>query len=759
MVLLDITIAVLSWQQLVWGKFVKERIQVIANVLALSAFTVFIYNTLRSIWGSAGNTSESSPLLCGSDVFWNSIALSVLVISASLWICHTNLTGPVGIATIFAGMFQTYSTALSYGNWDYLSRVSVLLPLFVTTTATIAFTYAQRLKNVAVFHRGFFNWVVALIALFSTLRALLVVIPVYDERHPINQLIYDSEIDYRHWSVKISTSRTSSTAARIYEDRHSGRQAPPLFKEWFAQLHRAKIRDSFPQIDEDLEPFWQLTPEQLRAAVEEAAQLPGVATLVIKDGQASIGSSDADGLRDRDGSLAKLVQMASNFSAHLPDMILPINLARSPRILPLWKKRWPINRASDHGAVADVISGRSPRQAEISAAHEALGGQNAMTVSEFRTMLRQACPPNSASRANPYLSTAGFCRACAGAHSTLQLMSDWQTSLDSVCSQPDLAYLHGFYMTAPDVRPVQKLLPLFSLYKTAHFADILLPLSPGDAAENEEVEGPGAAAAPDKPFLDRSDNISWSGSIGQNTITPEYLHGHHKLRLLGQLVRPRPTDKTTLIKPIIGDTRQWVYAKRTTADVNSKLPLNVGLSDYTACTGHNCDTVRLLFAGDDDRYRQAVGDGVTPRPPPPRVDDSKLTLLLDEDDGPAPGTMHALRTETVPILSTIFKTWYTSRLKPWVHFIPVDVRYQALHTTLSYFTVLEDRRDSGVMDSKGVAQQGKSWAKEVLREEDREIYLFRLLIEWARLIDERRDEISFNTPTPQRQQQPKKKVY
>ncbi|OAR01071.1 hypothetical protein LLEC1_05465 [Akanthomyces lecanii] len=740
MLLLDVTIAVLSWQQLVWGKHVSDRIHNISKVLALSALSVLMFDTLRSFWGPVQSTNGDVAFLYNYDIMIDGLALSFLVISAALWICDSNLTGPVGILTAIAGIWLTTENASRYGEWDYLLRTAVLLPLFVATGATIAFTYAQHLRTVVHLPRGLFNWIVFIVAFITTLHALLASAPLYDLRHPINQILYDSEITYRHWLVKASTSSTSSTAIRIYEDRHEGRKAPPQYREWYAQLRRAKIRDNFPQIDEDLAPFWHLTPKQLREAVQEAARLPGVATIVIKDGEASIGRNDEGGSGTE--ALTRLVHMANNFSSHLPDMTLPINLAKSPRILPRWETRWSYSRASEDAAAADVIAGRSLRQAEMSAAHEAPGeqpgvvgeraivgpgNQNPMTAGEFRAMLRQACPPKSASRANPYWNTAGFCRRCAGGHSTLQLMSDWHQSLDSVCSQPDLKNLHGFYMTAPDVRPVQKLLPLFSLYKTAHFADVLLPLWPEEAAPAGAGED-----VPDKPFLDRSDKVSWSGSIGQNSITPEYLRGHHKLRLLGQLTKPRPTDKTTLIKPIqVDQALQWLYAKRSTAAVNSKLPLDVGISDYTACTGHNCDAVKQLF-GDDFRGQTTS-------------EDSKIVLLLDNDDGPALGTLRALRTETLPIISTVFKTWYTSRLQPWVHFVPLDVRYQALHTTLSYFTVLEDRRASGVMDSKGIAQQGKFWAKEGLRESDQELYFSRLLMEWARLVDDRRDEIGVST--------------
>lgn len=747
MLLLDVTIAVLSWQQLIWGKHAEDRVQTIAKVLALAALSVFVFDTLRSIWKPVQDTSGDVAFPYSYDIMIAGLVLSVLVISASLWISDTNLTGPVGISTSMAGLWQATVNACRYGEWDYLLRAPVLLPLFVVAAATITFTYAQHLKTVVHLPRGLFNWIIFLIALMATVYALLVNVPLYDNRHPINQLLYDSAISHRHWLVKASTSSTSSTAIRIYEDRHGGRKAPPQYKEWYAQLRRSKIRDNFAQIDEDLAPFWHLTPAQLREAVQEAAQLPDVASIVIKNGAASIERNDAGDAGTE--ILTRLVHMANNFSSHLPDMTLPVNLARTPRVLPRWEARWSYSRAAaseDAASAADVITGRSARQAGISAAavNQSLaldkrrGGlagsgidKNALTAGEFRAMLRQACPPKSAARANPWWDTARFCRRCAGLHSSLQLMSDWHASLDSLCAQPDLKNLHGFYMAGPDVRPVQKLLPLFSLYKTAHFADVLLPLWPDDAAGKGEGED---GDAPDIPFLDRSDNISWAGSIGQNPITPEYLRGHHKLRLLGQLTRPRTADKTTLIKPVMVDeVRRWLYAKRSTAAVNSKLPLDVGLSDYTACAGHDCDTVKQLFGDDADTRRQDT------------TGDSKIVLLVDNDDGPAPGTRRTLRTEALPVISTIFKTWYTSRLAPWVHFAPLDVRYQALHTTLSYFTVLEDRRSSGVMDSRGIAQQGKFWAKEALRERDQELYLSRLLMEWGRLIDDRRNEIGVRT--------------
>ncbi len=42
-----------------------------------------------------------------------------------------------------------------------------------------------------------------------------------------------------------------------------------------------------------------------------------------------------------------------------------------------------------------------------------------------------------------------------------------------------------------------------------------------------------------------------------------------------------------------------------------------------------------------------------------------------------------------------------------------------------------------------IAEAGRVWAQKVLRKEDMEIYMFRLLLEWGRLTDDSRDEIGF----------------
>ncbi len=127
-------------------------------------------------------------------------------------------------------------------------------------------------------------------------------------------------------------------------------------------------------------------------------------------------------------------------------------------------------------------------------------------------------------------------------------------------------------------------------------------------------------------------------------------------------------------------------------------------------------------------------------------------MLLDTSDGPPPNLLQVLRSNSVPVLSSIFQQWFTERLMPWVHFIPIDTRYHALHSTMSYFIGLDGRgtlngrkqiTPGRTEDARWIAQQGRKWAEKAMRKADMEVYLFRLLLEWGRVIDDNRDSLSF----------------
>ena len=114
---------------------------------------------------------------------------------------------------------------------------------------------------------------------------------------------------------------------------------------------------------------------------------------------------------------------------------------------------------------------------------------------------------------------------------------------------------------------------------------------------------------------------------------------------------------------------------------------------------------------------------------------------MDVDGHSFSGRWHAfLESKSLGIKATIFREWHDSRLFAWRHFVPMDNRYDDVYSILTYFIgfgkageepVSNDgsitrpyvaRHDS---EAKRLADQGREWAKKVLRREDIEVSIDR----------------------------------
>lgn len=101
-----------------------------------------------------------------------------------------------------------------------------------------------------------------------------------------------------------------------------------------------------------------------------------------------------------------------------------------------------------------------------------------------------------------------------------------------------------------------------------------------------------------------------------------------------------------------------------------------------------------------------------------------------------------LRSTSLPIKATIFREWHDSRLVPWKHFVPMDNRFGDYYGIMEYFIGYRGRNGHDEAAEK-IAFDGKEWAEKVLRKEDMQIYTLRLLLEYARLLDDRREKMGW----------------
>ncbi|QPG95821.1 hypothetical protein C2857_002191 [Epichloe festucae Fl1] len=728
---LDAGIVINLWRVLFWTRSFEFKLRTLSKIFLISSMSIAVLWMAINMTAGNGRVNVTFGHLYGFDVLVDSFAFATLAISATNWDHETTPIMPSVSITSLVGIGRAASNIFSLGDWMHLSRSASLLPLLLIASGLIAFVYVNDIRCVVFIRRTLLVFLIVILLITCMIFTLLRPLSHFEERHPVNDLIYEAHAVHARWILKAATSRSIATAVTTYEERHGSRSPPPNFGEWYQFASGSAVIDDFPQIDKDMDPFWSMTPATLRKRVELVTSYAGVGSITVKDGQVV-----ANGLGDDDKSLdlQELVNMIRKFSRHLPEMTVPVNLNHAPRVIPSWTDK-RLHSQAYLQSMAKVISTRSENDSAATADVLGLGrsvkSEHNLTwhqtwASDFRHMYSEACPSASLVKTNPHWDFSSFCSACVEPHSSGQFVGEWLKSLET-CNQPDLSYLHSFFMTDPILPPIQELVPLFSSFKTEGFSDIVLPLSPSRADERDREE----------PFSGRKDTLFWSTSIGAHAINEQSLRGSHKMRLLHLINDPDGRDRVTVVLPLPKSEESFKSESVLVTEANHDLSFKVGVRDYDSCLNKNCDLIEQTYG------KHADGDDPL---------NYRYILLTDEDDGPPKSFLNVLRSQSTPFVSTIFQTWYSDRLTPWLHFVPIDIRYQALHATILYFTGTAHRAKMNGIDrylkgrpgdAEWIAQQGQRWAAKALQNKDREIYLFRLLLEWGRLIDDRRDYIGY----------------
>lgn len=683
--------------------------------------------------------------LYGFDIAVDSTIFAALAMSTALWVCESAIVAPATIITLLVGLWSTTKNVLQLGSWEQSSRASVLMPPTLMLLGLTWFAYTADVRSFTFLKR---IHVVVLLTLFLvtiTIFSLTRHSPTF-QRHPLSDLIYKGHIEEDRWLRHVKTSRDLPIAVQVYQERHEGRNPPPYFHEWYKVAKDTVVVDEFRQIDRDLAPFRKIPAKYLQQRVKIMSNVPGVETITIKP-NGEVSHSDA-GDDQRNRELDELVKTISTFAKYLPDMVLPINLDPLPRVLPSWNEAQSAARA-DLSTVVDFLQSRTTND-HHNGESEVEAGQEAEPVSmtsarNLQDMHLAACPPTSKSRTSPHWRISDFCFACIRRHSKGPIVTKWDKSLE-ICYQPDIYHLHGFFMTQSSKALLKELLPLFGPSKIDGFSDIIIPM-PSTIIPTPDN---------DTQLSDRKDDLYWRGKIGEHSLSTQALRGSHKFRLMHLATDPDPTEVVTMVLALPQDSAEqdqeqlkkkgkkkakdeFGYERVTAREAKQVSSFNLQLEKTAPCLETTCALAEAAFP---------VTAGVSPA----EALEHRYILLTDEEDGPPLGLISALRSASVPFLSTIFRTWYTERLLPWLHFVPIDTRYQALHTTLSYFTGTEGRpavngRDAKMKDhlkdGQWIARQGQKWADKAIAQKDLEVYLFRLLLEWGRLIDDDRDKIGF----------------
>ncbi|KYK60789.1 Lipopolysaccharide-modifying protein [Drechmeria coniospora] len=544
--------------------------------------------------------------------------------------------------------------------------------------------------------------------------------------HAIDKLIYDAQ---HHFAGLLSKrSKTVSQAAQAYRKQRN-RHPPPGFDKWFefAQSQGAVIvEDFFDQIYHDLEPFWGLDPALMRREASQSDM-----TINIRNGTASTGS---------DWFWTKIWHnMIKEIESHLPDMDVAINPMDEPRLVVPWED-------VDGYMAKAALSKRLPKPNTVVSEFENLPepktGHLAGDVSDkawedtkpYWHLVRRGCAPSSLARTTPeqdsFVDPPEISTKHAEAHMYKGYVSNYTLSND-LCHQPDLQGLEGILIEPLSVSTTKVMFPMFGGSKLMVNNEILLPPAMYWNEEERFTGGDDHGVS----WGEKQDVAIWRGVATGGKNRESNWRGFQRHRFISM------ANGTKVAQVESGEARPENFVlpdPQYNVRPQSEQRLGKWIDEWSdmAFIDLSCETPQDGKCNYTDFYFQIV--------PGLKMAEQFSSKFLPDIDGNSFSGRYLgfLRSTSLPIKATIWREWHDSRLVPWKHFVPMDNRYSDFYGIMEYFLGYQGTGSHDAAAEK-IATEGKEWAEQVLRKEDMLIYVMRLLLEYARVLDPRRETMGW----------------
>ncbi|KAK5123815.1 hypothetical protein LTR85_002451 [Meristemomyces frigidus] len=553
--------------------------------------------------------------------------------------------------------------------------------------------------------------------------------------HPIDHLIRRAYADIDALLAK--ETHDVHAAAQAYRDRR-GRQPPPHFDAWFAfaQNHSAVIvEDFFDQIYSDTAPFWGVPARQIREQANDFLH-----RISVRDGNVTQ-RTDID-----ERAWMNLWQdMVQSVAQWLPDVDMPINVMDESRIVVPWEE---IDGYMQRERASRIIV----PQEELKTYYDGLKGLDRNPPEKFDAefsgmgpywpLAVVGCPPESAAR-KAYIetdfSTAPPLDGQYPKGSYEGYVQNW-TLAKSPCDNAALQGLHGTFVEPISIANTKKFFPLFGGSKLPMNNEILLP--PAMYWTDDPFYSGGKEHG--QPWDEKRNGLIWRGAAsgGRNKESNWKRFQRHRFVAMvnATSVEMAETGEQTPLNFALpaNDTYDLAALTGSTAHSSSKF----GALAKWIKTWSNAAVVHLLCFPDPNPPHCAYTDSYfSVSRAMPMKEQYAYKYLPDIDGNSFSGRYRAfLYSTSLPVKATIYEEWHDSRLVPWVHFVPMDHTFVDIYGLMEYFVGNGDAGVGGHDDvAKGIAMGGKAWAEKVLRREDMQVYVFRLLLEYARLCDDERE--------------------
>ena len=540
------------------------------------------------------------------------------------------------------------------------------------------------------------------------------------DNHPIAGLMQEADKSFRKYEDGRSTSFRETV--RTYRRLH-GRHPPPGFKDWYQFARKKNVHniDDFDQIMDDLRPFWAVEPKVIRnlAANMWRDTDQGVSGIHIRNRK--IVNETNGGWRSK-----ALVSLVERIVKYLPDMDIAMNRLDQPRVVVPWDdmqalldKEIESRRTAPEtlNEFTEDMEGFSNLNAEEEPGQKEDPGWYPWHGKQYMDIVKTACPPGSPAGENGTTAAEadGIYKDRLGG-----LVTNFNRSTDLCTVGPQIAEKHGLLFSSSTMIATKRLVPIFGECKISVNNDILFPANIY-WLHDKRYDYDGKF---DKEWEDKKDVMIWRGVTSGGTQNTNNWRQMHRQRLVMHVNSTEMSGKEVRIlteqPEKKGEYENYREFHPTTFAAEH---IDVGFTEAWGCIP-DCEFYNDVWTLKD---QMSLGEQF------------KNKFLVDIDGHSFSGRWHAfLESKALGIKATIFREWHDSRLFAWRHFVPMDNRYDDVYTLLTYFLGVgtpPERRVSGAAgqnskayvarhdtEGKRIADQGREWAKKVLRREDIEVY-------------------------------------
>lgn len=558
--------------------------------------------------------------------------------------------------------------------------------------------------------------------------------PLKQPDHPIDTLIRDAQFGFKQLLGK--QSNTIEQAASRYRERR-GQHPPPGFEIWFAAAKKKKaivVEEFFDRIHHDINPLWALNPQDMRVQTHAQPQV-----IRIRNGKTKLETDDLG----RPPWIQLWTKLVQEMEPNIPDLDMVINVMDETRILVAWDKIngyisienegrkliHPDEAISTYGGFADVDEKNEPFEPNWLHAE----------APKYWDHVRAACPPDSIARNFTSLETFNvpieYPEKPMG-YTYKGFVQNFTASQD-VCQQPHLRGMHGTFVESVSMSTLHELLPMFGGSKLPQNNELLIP---GAMYLTSDPFYSGGKKHGDK-WSTKKDGLIWRGvaSGGRNKVDNWWhFHRHRWVQMM---------NGTTVSALEAGEAERGPSFKLVAANTYSVLSkqkekLGQWLSTFADVGFNNLECFPRV-----DNEKPGTGYLKTCEYTSPFMEvvksvpmqeQYKYKYLPDVDGNSFSARWRGfLLSTSMPLKSSIYAEWHDDRIIPWVHFVPFDSSYMDIYGVMDYFLNGHDA------EAERIAEEGRLWAEAVYRREDMMLYVWRLLLEYARVVDDNREKLAF----------------